>query len=64
MDDDFPIESLEGYLSKIDSATGKVRRAVQEGIYDGREIATDANLVVEGAVRNIRVLISEYKNKR
>ena len=57
MDDDFPIETLEGYLSKIDTATGKIRKAVQDGIYDGREIAADSNLVVEAASRNIKKLV-------
>lgn len=64
MDNDSLLVVLEGRLMRIDAQIQKLRKAVQDGVYDPREIVGDVTLSLEGELRHIKKLLEENKTPR
>jgi len=54
------LESIAFWLEIMEKHLLHLRKAVQEGVYDSREVAGDVNLRLEGDIREMRATLELY----
>ena len=62
--DEYFVTQVEIYVDALRAQTNKLRKAIQDGVYDERSIVGDCNLRMESYIERLEEKVAENKTQK